>query len=422
MKRRLPLLLLAFTSAFSASALATQPAPACQFEAQPAGSRKIGQWIDQSNWLAVENQRLSLQAAQVFMPARKLKAQSDAEPLRAALRPLAIDNIATVDPLDGSKRDLAFLLDSRLDADGVLILHNGRILAERYRNGLQPDQPRLLQATRPLLNMLGAISIAQGKLAADRSVSRYIPALNSHAGLRKLSIQRLLETQERHAWTNEELENWRQAAGWNGPQAGGGLRNWLSEATRWDKTLSESSAPSFAGNPGDDLLAWALSESHATPLAQLFCEQLLSRSRPEHPVLWLTDAQGVELADGLALSLRDFARLGQQLLDSRGGRQRSKIPGWFVETLTASAGLRSPEIKGLPKGSEQRYGFTHLGGQPNRVALIGAHGTSLYLDFDQRLVIALFGTYPKPGTPALLATLEQFWKSVGQAHLQPRKR
>lgn len=424
MKRRLPLLLLVFTSAFSASVLAAQPAPDCQFEAQPAGSRKIGQWIDQSNWLAVENQRLSLQAANIFLPARKLKAQSDAEPLRAALRPLAIDSIATVDPLDGSKRELAFLLDSRLDADGVLILHNGRILAERYRNGLQADQPRLLlQATRPLLNMLGAISIAQGKLAADRSVIRYIPALNSQTSLRKLSIQRLLEGEEKHAWTTEELDSWRQAAGWHsGAQASGSIRFWLSEAARWEKTLSESSTPNFAGNPSDDLLAWALSESHATPLAQLFCEQLLSRSRPEHPVLWLTDAQGVELADGLALSLRDFARLGQQLLDSRGGRQRSKIPGWFVETLTASAGLRSPEIKGLPKGSEQRYGFTHLGGQPNRVALIGAHGTSLYLDFDQRLVIALFGTYPKPGTPALLATLEQFWKSVGQAHLQPRKR
>ena len=84
--------------------------------------------------------------------------------------------------------------------------------------------------------------------------------------------------------------------------------------------------------------------------------------------------------------------------------------------------MRSPEIKGLPKGSEQRYGFIHLGGAKNRVALIGAHGTSLYIDFDQRLVIALYATYPKAGSPALLATLEQFWKSVGLANAQPHKR
>jgi CubicO group peptidase (beta-lactamase class C family) len=124
----------------------------------------------------------------------------------------------------------------------------------------------------------------------------------------------------------------------------------------------------------------------------------------------------------LALSLRDFGRLGQQLLDARAGRKRSKIPTWFIETLTASAGIRSPQINGLAKGSEQRYGFIHLGGAKNRVALVGTHGTSLYIDFDQRLVIAVYATYPKAGSPALLATLEQFWKSVGQANVQARQR
>lgn len=110
-----------------------------------------------------------------------------------------IDSIGSTDPLDGRPRDLAFLLDSRLEADGLLILHNGRILAERYRNGLRAEQPRLLlQAARPLLNVLGAISLAQGKLAADKSVNRYIPALNAQTGTRKLSIQRLLEGEERY--------------------------------------------------------------------------------------------------------------------------------------------------------------------------------------------------------------------------------
>jgi len=110
------------------------------------------------------------------------------------------------------------------------------------------------------------------------------------------------------------------------------------------------------------------------------------------------------------------------LLDARVSRSRSRIPAWFVETLTASSGIRNPEVPGLPKGSEQRYGFMHLGGKPNRVAIIGPHGTSLYVDFDRRLVIAVYATYPRTGTPALLATLEQFWKVVDQAVSQPRQR
>jgi CubicO group peptidase (beta-lactamase class C family) len=419
MTRRLTMLALLLATTISTAGAA----PSCQFEAVAAGSGEIGRWIDRDNWLAVDNQRVSLQAADIFMPARRLRPAAGGEALRAAPRPLDIDRLETTDPFDGRKRDLGFLLDSRLDADGILVLHNGKILSERYRNGLRAGEPRLLlQATRPLLALLGAMSIAQGKLTGDKSVTRFVPALNSQSGLRKLSVQRLLQGQERHAWSSEELAQWRRAGGWTSSQSATGVRSWLSQPGRWDKPLVEQEVPPFAGSPDDDLLAWLLAESNAIPLARLFCEQLLIRSRHEHPVFWLTDSQGIELADGLGLSLRDFGRLGQLLLDARVSRSRSRIPAWFVETLTASSGIRSPEVPGLQKGSEQRYGFMHLGGKPNRVAIIGPHGTSLYVDFDRRLVIAVYATYPIMGAPALLATLEQFWKVVDQAASQTRQR
>ncbi len=419
MKRRLTMLALLLATTIST----TGAAPSCQFDVVAAGSGEIGQWIDRDNWLAADNQRVSLQAADVFMPARRVRPAAGGEALRAAPRPLDIDRLETTDPFDGRKRDLGFLLDSRLEADGVLVLHNGKILSERYRNGLRAGEPRLLlQTTRPLLALLGAMSIAQGKLTGDKAVTRFVPALNSQSGLRKLSVQRLLQGQERHAWAPQELAQWRQAGGWTSSQRATGIRSWLSQPGRWDKPLVEQEVPPFAGSPDDDLLAWLLAESNAIPLARLFCDQLLIRSRHEHPVFWLTDSQGIELADGLGLSLRDFGRLGQLLLDARVSRSRSRIPAWFVETLTASSGIRSPEVPGLQKGSEQRYGFMHLGGKPNRVAIIGPHGTSLYVDFDRRLVIAVYATYPIMGAPVLLATLEQFWKVVDQAVSQPRQR
>ncbi|MEF8699831.1 MAG: hypothetical protein V5B33_11045 [Candidatus Accumulibacter sp. UW20] len=424
MKNALMMRALLFAVTFAVASLpAVSAVPACRFDAIAAGSGKIGQWIDKSNWLAVENQRVSLQAATVFMPAQRLRPATGSPTLRAAVRPLDIDRVEATDPLDGSKRDLAFLLDSRLYADGLVVLHNGRMVVERYRNGLRAGEPRLLlQATRPLLSLLGAVSIGQGKLAGERAVARVIPSLNSHPDLRKLSIQRLLLDHERHAWSAEELDRWRQAAGWSSGPANAGIRSWLAEPGRWDRPLLDHQASTVDGSPDDDLLAWVLAESNATPLAPLFCEQLLSRARPEHPVLWLTDARGVELADGLGLSLRDFARLGQLLLDARASPGRTRIPGWFIETLTASSGSRSVATPGLAKGSEQRYGFTHLGGRSNRVALIGSHGSSLYVDFDRRLVVALYATYPPTGTPALRATLEQFWRAIDQVAIQPRKR
>ena len=416
MIRRLPAaLLLLFIASGTWAANST-----CQFEQVPVGPQKLGPWIDKSNWLAIENQRLTLQAGEVFMPAWRQAPAGNAQ--ADAAKPRPVDDFQVVDPLDGSRRDLAFLLDSRLYADGLIVLRNGRIVTERYRNGLTPDKPRLLlDATRPLLNLLGAMSVSQGKLAADKAVIRYLPNLAASTGLRKMSIQRLLENEERNAWTPEELDAWHLAGGWTTSQTGNGLRTWLSQSGRWDKPLTEQKTPVFGASPDDDLLVWTLAESNAMPLSRLFCEQLLSRARPEHAVIWLSDSQGIEMASGLGLSLRDFAKLGQLLVEARGGRSRAKIPGWFIETLVASSGMRSSEFNGLAKGSEQRYGFVHLGGSPNRVALIGAHGTSLYIDFDKRLVIAFYATRPGGNTPETLALLEQIWKAIDRAIALPEK-
>jgi CubicO group peptidase (beta-lactamase class C family) len=388
----------------------------CDFERLPAGTQKIGRWIDKSNWLLLEHQRLTLLTPSTFMPALRLAPPAGGDKARPTGSLLDLDSLKLSDPLDGRDRDLGFLLDSRLRADGIVVYRAGKLVAERYRNGLRGGDPRLvLSATRPLLSLLGAIGIGQGKLAADRSVGRYIPVLANQSGIRKLSVQRLLDGNDAHEWSPEELVDWRHAGGWLTDQRNADLRAWLNRPGRWERPLSEQATPVFAGNPDDDLLAWLLAESNATPLSRLFCEQLLSRAQPESPVLWLIDDQGKELADGLAMSLRDFAKLGNQLLEARTSRTRSRIPNWFVETLTASSGLRSGEIPGLAKGSELRYGFVHLGGKANRAALIGAHGNSLYVDFDNRLVVAIYASYPSQGSPAMLANLEQAWKTISAA-------
>ena len=376
-----------------------------------------GPWIDQSNWLDPENLRFGLQATKGFMPLLMIKAPNAPQSLKPAPRPIDLQKLTATDPLDRETRDLAFLLDTRLYADGFIALRNGRVLAEQYWHGTTSAQARfLLGASRPLLSLLGAMALAQGKLAADRSVMRYVPALNAQTGLRKLSLQRLIDGNSRFVWEAREIAEWRAAAGW---QAGdtNGLHVWLKQPDRWDRNFTDE-APRLAQiGPDAELLAWALTESYNAPLAQVFCTNLLTRLRPENPVFWATDPQGTEVADGLALSLRDFARFGQMLIEARNSGNRSKIPGWFVETLNTSGGQRkanASELIGLSRGSEARYGFIHLGGAPNRVALLGPHGNSLYIDFDRRLVIAIFAAYPRNDSPAMLATLEQIWEKVGE--------
>src|SRR5574343_1257672 len=122
MNRRLPtslLLLLIATGAWAAN-------PSCQFDRAPVGAQKLGAWIDKTNWLAIENQRLSLQAGDTFMSSwRHLQPGNKA---RTATRQRQVDTLVASDPLDGSQRDVGFLLDSRLYADGLVVLRNGQLV------------------------------------------------------------------------------------------------------------------------------------------------------------------------------------------------------------------------------------------------------------------------------------------------------
>lgn len=69
-----------------------------------------------------------LQPVHGFMPMLKIRTSAAPIPLKAAPKPLVLDKIKSTDPLDQQPRDLAFLLDTRLYADGLIVIRNGQVV------------------------------------------------------------------------------------------------------------------------------------------------------------------------------------------------------------------------------------------------------------------------------------------------------
>ena len=123
------------------------------------------------------------------------------------------------------------------------------------------------------------------------------------------------------------------------------------------------------------------------------------------------------------MTLRDFARLGLFLIEARNTPAKSSVPEWFMEALMAPVRQKNSvfdDLEGFPRGSAWRNGFVRLGGGGNRVALLGPYGNSLQVDFDRRLVIAVFASYPKLQGAALRAHLNALWTSVEEATVPER--
>jgi hypothetical protein len=254
----------------------------CVIESVPRGTKDPGPWIDQDNWLAPEN--LAHRLAVIRQLHAVAEDQSDSyrpQILRPAPRQIELDKLKARDPLDQQQRDVGFLLATRLYADGCWCCATARWLSERYWNGLvAQDQRLLLGATRPLLSLMGAMAVAQGKLSPDRSIIRYIPALSGQTGLRKLSIRRLLEGESSFDWSSQDVDDWLAAGGWNSGKTAGGIRAWLNQPGRWERDFSTNPKLGEVG-PDTDLLVWALAESYRLPLAaDLFAKKCSKNSGP----------------------------------------------------------------------------------------------------------------------------------------------
>ena len=58
-----------------------------------------------------------------------------------------------------------------------------------------------------------------------------------------------------------------------------------------------------------------------------------------------------------------------------------------------------------------QYRFAHPG-KGHRAAIIGAYGSSLYVDFDHGTVVAVFASHAQRHSPLLMASLRSLWDAA----------
>lgn len=398
------------------AALPAVAAESCRETTETPAAAVGGVLVSTADWLEPGNHRFGLANARRFVPTVSVVPPiSEARPFPAAATPLDVDHLEITDPADGSRRSLRFLLDNRIDADGVIVLQQGKLLLDYRRTGFTPDQPHLLlDATRPILATLLARAVSENKIARTKAVSRVIPELRPIREMGKLSVQRMLNGRSGLQWSADDFARWRREAGWQG-SGKTGVRAWLTARSNWPQN-STRPLPDL-GDPSGELLLWLNEKAWQSTAPKLLCD-LQSTIKARHPAFWSRDTNGNFLADGLALSLEDFARLGQSLLDTRARHgARAMAPAWFIEAISNGSnksGPLTPDLQALGAGSSWQYYFAHPGSRGRRAAMLGSFGTSLFVDFDQGVVVAVFASNGAARSPLLAASLDTLWQASRQ--------
>ncbi|HVI89939.1 MAG TPA: serine hydrolase, partial [Dongiaceae bacterium] len=107
------------------------------------------------------------------------------------------------------------------DTDGLLVLKSGKIVSERYFNGLTPETPHIIfSVSKSFTGSLAGVLVAQGKLDPEAPVTTYIPeAAGSAYG--DATVRHVLDMTVSIDFVEDYLNKdgafarYRDATGWN---------------------------------------------------------------------------------------------------------------------------------------------------------------------------------------------------------------
>lgn len=355
--------------------------------------------VDASNWHMYPQAKWSVRHM------RELFASRDAAPV--ASRPLELRTV--LQPLDDLRLQTEpgeigwqdFL--SATHTDAAIVLHNGRIVFERYFDGMTPTDPHLLfSCTKSYCGLLAEILATRGQLDFSRTVESYLPEM-ANSAYASTTVRQVADMTDgvhfSEDYTDYTADIYRHAYQMglsphdpaNPPR--GAYASLQTLAVR-DHPAGHAFAYRSAST---DVLGWIVQRASGHSLSTLYAEEIYGAIGAEGAAYFTIDAASMEIASmGLNITLRDFARFGEAL--RRGGRvgQRQALPAQAVASVFAGGDRETfarANMTTRPGWSyKSQFWCTH--DRFGSVWMLGVRGQRMLICPGLNLVMAKFGSHP----------------------------
>ena len=301
----------------------------------------------------------------------------------------------------GSSALLPKLLLNAIRTDAVVVLRDGKLLFEWYARGNNAHTPHILMsATKAVIGLLAGMLHQTGDLDLDAEVSIYVPeiatTLYRGATLRNLLDMRAripLEPEQQRAY--EVATNWQPAAG---GEQGADLVSFLQGLTAPHQAHG---GPFSYISANTDLLGWAIERATGQTIAALLSARLWKPMGAEDRAYITLDRKGLaRCAGGLCATARDFARLGQLIVDNGQRGERQIVPAPVISDITDNGdadawknGEWGKSFASISTNVRYRSGWYLVDDQPKTMFAMGIHGQNLFIDRANRIVVAKLSSW-----------------------------
>jgi CubicO group peptidase (beta-lactamase class C family) len=353
--------------------------------------------INLGNWLEPENNVWAFQNTSAILPSLVIsRGTTPTSPLEYA--PVNLDTFEYKGIVDGKRTRMTFTeYLERSDTDAILVMRNGKIVFERYFNGMQPHTRHLMMSvTKSLTGTVAAMLVQEGKLDPSAKVASYIPDL-AGTPVGAATVRQTLDMTTGLAYSEDyddpDADVWsygRSVGLLEAPKDYAGPQN-IKEYLKQMRRAEEPGAVFEYVTPATEVVAWLIRVVEGKSLAESFSDRLWSQIGAEHDALIATERANKAVGgSGLQATARDLARLGQAMLQ-RGrfnGRQMfdpSLVEG-FIKGGDRKA-FKAYASEGSLKGFSYKDQWWVTHNENSAFTAMGIYGQLLYIDPTASMVV-----------------------------------
>ncbi|MBN3791769.1 serine hydrolase domain-containing protein [Burkholderia sp. Ac-20353] len=318
----------------------------------------------------------------------------------AAPLPMPVDPVPNLDTLPVTIGGETLTLDDylrRTATDGFIVVHRGRVVYERYFDGLRPDQPHAWASmTKSVTGLVAARLIEAGALDADAPLSHALPEL-AGTPFGTATLQQ-----------NLDMEVPMTYAPGLPPDLGlfGAIGLLPRRADAPDSIVAflKTVQPARDAAPGDvwfyqngspEAVAWAMQRATGQSWSELV-EKWLWRDFAEDDAYVAVDRNGMAMASGgLYTTLRDAARFAERVRTGLGGAPGA-LPASAIRAALRPAHNAALFAKGNVVPGKEGYAYRDYWYQLNdgdgSFAAAGRFGQSILVDPKRALTIVKFSS------------------------------
>ena len=368
----------------------------------PPKSKRIR--FQDDRFLAFPQLRWTLSHMREIFPTVTVWRGSNPPSARAAIVPDLETRIDAMRFKDLSGRELTWSQSlAETYTDGILVLHRGKPVYEKYSGVLQPQRPHAcFSITKSYAATLAATLVYENALDENKTVAHYLPEL-AHGAYADATLRQVLDMQIGVAYSEEYSDA--RADVWDYGRAGGlrpraadysGASNYYEYLTGLRKQ-GEHGKDFIYKTVNTEVLCWVMSRVTGKPLQDLLSERLWSRIGCEEDGYLAVDSIGVAMGGGgLNATLRDMARFGELMRCEGAQELRQILPAAVIADIRKG----SDPAKFASAGYDLLPGYSYRNMwwvAPQSQGVFegrGIYGQRLYISPSAEMVIARFSSHP----------------------------